>query len=134
MQYKYLLDYIYNNFKMNKTLKSDQMIKFTSDNNTNINHFCIIRNDLDPINGTIICQNHQIIIYFNIKENDDDYLFVSKANIISIHKYNKAIINNCCLKNTNIEAFEKVIKNYDGANNLYKFSSSDHIVILLMMI
>ena len=129
MQYKYLLDYIYQNFKTDRQLLKDSNISFSTESNTNIHHFCIHKNDVEnDITGTIIKQNHQIIIYFSLRDNNDYYLFISKANIIDIHKYKKAIINNCCLKNQIIESYEKIIKNYDNIDNLYKFSTTDKII------
>ena len=129
MQYQYLLDYIYQNFKTDKQILKDSNISFSTESNTNIHHFCIHKNAFEhDITGTLIKQNHQIIIYFSMQENLDYYLFISKANIINIHKYKKAIINNCCLKNQIIESYEKIIKNYDNIDDLYKFSSNDVII------
>ena len=124
MEYKYLLDYIYSNYKTYKYEKNNENIKFTKECNTSIVKFTLNKDCFSNVKGTIVEQAHYIIIYFNVRYNGDNYLFLSRTKIIH-DEINKAIVHNCLTKNGLMEFHETLIRTFENRIDLFKFSSDD---------
>lgn len=124
MEYKYLLDYIYSNYKTYKCKKNNTDINFVNECNTNIVKFTFNKDNFSNVNGVIVEQAHSIIIYFNLKYNEDNYLFLSRTKIDQIDQ-NKALIHNCLIKNGLMGFHETLIRTFKNRIDLFKFSSND---------
>lgn len=125
MDYKGLLNNIYIQFKSNKQYIPNQYIKFFKDNNTNIVNFEINDINLGMIKGTIVEQSNSVLIYFYIKNEIDDCVVLSKANII---EQNMATITNVLLKKGYFEKIEKIKRHFNCREELYKVSSYDEFI------
>lgn len=124
MDYKEFLNNIYSQFKSDNQYIVNKEINFFKENNTNIVKFEVNdKNGIIP--GIIIDQGHFVLIYFHYKNEFDDYIFISKANIFMGHI---AIITNALVNKNGIEKIEMIRRKFNERKDLYKFDFNDEII------
>lgn len=128
MKYKYLLDNIYKQYKKENEFANVNLIKFIKECNTNIVNFETDDYKLKTITGTIVEQNHLILIYYKFNDKGNDYLFFSKANINYIGCISHAVIYNCLWENGILISNETIGRNFKERKNLYEFNKNDVVI------